>query len=136
MGPEIIQETTYKIIKIKEKLKTARDRQKSYANKRRRQLEFQVGDQVMLKISPWNGIVRFGKRGKLSPRYIRPFRIVARVGEVAYRLELPEELRVNEKLRYDEKPIQITDIKIKKLRSKQIPLVKVEWQFYKGHQAT
>ncbi|GJW88870.1 putative reverse transcriptase domain-containing protein [Tanacetum coccineum] len=93
MGPEIIQETTDKIVEIKEKLKTARDRQKSYANKRMRELEFQVRDRVMLKISPWKGIVRFGKKGKLSPQYFRPFKIIARVGEVPYRLELPEELR-------------------------------------------
>ncbi|GJW43603.1 putative reverse transcriptase domain-containing protein, partial [Tanacetum coccineum] len=93
MGSEIIQETTDKIIEIKEKLKIARDQQKSYANKRRRELEFQVRDRVMLKISPWKGIVRYDKKGKLSPRYIGPFKIVARVGEVAYRLELPEELR-------------------------------------------
>ncbi|GJU31228.1 putative reverse transcriptase domain-containing protein [Tanacetum coccineum] len=147
MGSEIIQETTDKIIEIKEKLKMARDQQKSYANKRRRELEFQVRERVMLKISPWKGIVRydnvcanittiFGKKGKLSPRYIGPFKIVARVGEVAYRLELPEELRVNEKLRYDEEPIQIIDKKIMKLRSKPIPLVKVEWQFHRGPQAT
>ena len=92
-GPEIVQETTDKIVQIKERLKVAQDRQRSYANKRRRSLEFQVGDRVMLKMSPWKGIVRFGKRGKLSPRYIGPFEVVARVGEVAYRLKLPERLQ-------------------------------------------
>ncbi|GKD24767.1 hypothetical protein Tco_1230981 [Tanacetum coccineum] len=81
----------------------------------------------MLKISPWKGIVRFGKKGKLSLRYIGPFKIIARVGEVAYRLELPEERRES---------IQILDKKIMKLRSKRIPLVKVEWQFHRGPQAT
>ncbi|GJR43945.1 hypothetical protein Tco_1312048 [Tanacetum coccineum] len=59
-------------------------------------MEFEVGDRVMLKVSPWKGVVRFGKRGKLNPRYVRPFRVLAKVGKVAYRLELPQELsRVN-----------------------------------------
>ncbi|XP_024969609.1 uncharacterized protein LOC112508973 [Cynara cardunculus var. scolymus] len=82
-----------KIQQIRERLKIAQDRQKSYADKRRKPIEFQVGDRVMLKVSPWKGIIRFGKRGKLSPRYIGHYRITARVGEVAYKLELPEELQ-------------------------------------------
>ncbi|GJS78249.1 putative reverse transcriptase domain-containing protein [Tanacetum coccineum] len=155
--PQTLQE-------IKEKLKTARDRQKSYANKRRRELEFQIRDRVMLKISPWKGIVRFSKKRKLSLRYIGPSKIIIRVGEVAYCLELPKErrgihntfhvsnlrtclaaeskivsykeLQVNDKLCYDEESIQILDRKINKLRSKKIPLVKVEWQFHRGPQAT
>ncbi|GJR61199.1 hypothetical protein Tco_1503361 [Tanacetum coccineum] len=65
---------------------------KSYANRRRKPLEFEVGDKVMLKVSPWKGVIRFGKRGKLNPRYIGPFRIIAKVGTLAYRLELPEQL--------------------------------------------
>ncbi|GKE25629.1 putative reverse transcriptase domain-containing protein [Tanacetum coccineum] len=69
-----------------------KDRQRSYANVRRKPLEFQVGDRVMLKVSPWKGVIRFRKRGKLNPRYIGPFKILDRVGPVAYRLELPEEL--------------------------------------------
>ena len=79
-GPEIIRETTEKIVQIRERMRTARDRQKSYADKRRKPLEFQVGDQVLLKVSPWKGMVRFGKRGKLNPRYIGPFEILARIG--------------------------------------------------------
>ncbi|GKG36413.1 hypothetical protein Tco_0444091, partial [Tanacetum coccineum] len=81
-----------KIVQIKERLKTARSRQKSYADKRRKPLEFQVGDRVLLKVSPWKGVVRFGKKGKLAPRYVGPFEIVEHVGPVAYRLKLPQEL--------------------------------------------
>ncbi|KAI3811062.1 hypothetical protein L1987_20778 [Smallanthus sonchifolius] len=76
---------------IKARMKAAKDRHKSYADKRRRDLEFQVGDMV-LKVSPWKGIIRFRRRGKLSPRFVRPFKILARVGQVAYRLDLPVEL--------------------------------------------
>ncbi|GJT86487.1 putative reverse transcriptase domain-containing protein [Tanacetum coccineum] len=74
------------------RLKTARSRQKSYADKRRKPLEFKVGDRVLLKVSPWKGVVRFGKKGKLAPRYVGPFEIIERVGLVAYRLKLPQEL--------------------------------------------
>ncbi|GKC35182.1 putative reverse transcriptase domain-containing protein [Tanacetum coccineum] len=91
-GPEIVRETTEKIIQIKHRLQALRDRQRSYADKRRKPLEFQVGDKVMLKVSPWKGVIRFGKRGKLNPRYIGPFKILAKVGTVAYRLALPEQL--------------------------------------------
>ncbi|GJR28581.1 putative reverse transcriptase domain-containing protein [Tanacetum coccineum] len=85
--PELIQETTEKIIQIKQRMQTARDRQKSYADLKRKPMEFQVGDKVMLKVSPWKGVVRFGKRGKLNPRYVGPFKVIERVGEVAYKLE-------------------------------------------------
>ncbi|GJX44937.1 putative reverse transcriptase domain-containing protein [Tanacetum coccineum] len=90
--PEIVQETTKKIVQIRERLNMARSRQKSYADKRRKPLEFQVGDRVLLKVSPWKGVVRFGKKGKLAPRYVGPFEIVECVGPVAYRLKLPQEL--------------------------------------------
>ncbi|GKB12420.1 putative reverse transcriptase domain-containing protein [Tanacetum coccineum] len=75
-----------------EKLKAARDRQKSYADNRRKPLEFEVGDRVMLKVSPWKGVIHFGKKGKLTPRYVGPFEILKRISPVAYRLRLPEEL--------------------------------------------
>ncbi|GJV03454.1 putative reverse transcriptase domain-containing protein [Tanacetum coccineum] len=92
-GLEMIHETTEKIVQIKNHLLTARSRQKSYADRRSKTLEFEVGNMVLLKVSPWKGAVHFGKHGKLSPRYIRPFKILARVGPVAYTLELPEELK-------------------------------------------
>ncbi|GJW32790.1 putative reverse transcriptase domain-containing protein [Tanacetum coccineum] len=79
-------------LQIKQRMQAARDRQKSYADLKRKPMEFQVGDKVMLKVSPWKGVVRFGKRGKLNPRYVGPFKVIERVGEVAYKLELPEEL--------------------------------------------
>ncbi|GJS78340.1 putative reverse transcriptase domain-containing protein [Tanacetum coccineum] len=91
-GPELIQETTEKIVLIKQRMQAAQDRQKSYADQKRKPMEFEVGDRVMLKVSPWKGVVRFGKRGKLNPRYVGPFKVLAKVGKVAYRLELPQEL--------------------------------------------
>nr|GEV19329.1 putative reverse transcriptase domain-containing protein [Tanacetum cinerariifolium] len=92
-GLELIRDTTEKIVQIKNRLLTARSRQKSYAYKRTKPLEFEVGDMVLLKVSPWKGVVHFEKLKKLSPHYIGQFRIVARVGPVAYTLELPEELK-------------------------------------------
>nr|GEU58529.1 putative reverse transcriptase domain-containing protein [Tanacetum cinerariifolium] len=87
-----ILETIEKIVQIKQRLQAACDRQKSYANVRHKPLKFQVGDKVMLKISPWKGVVRFRKRGKLNPRYIGPFKVLAKVGTITYRLELPQQL--------------------------------------------
>ncbi|KAM0044820.1 putative nucleotidyltransferase, Ribonuclease H [Helianthus debilis subsp. tardiflorus] len=163
-GPEIVQETTDKIIQVKERLKTARDRQKSYANNRRKPLEFQVGNKVLLKVSPWKGMVRFIKRGKLNPRYIGPFEIIRRIGPVAYQLRLPEEMagihdvfhvsnlkkcladeslivplkdiEVNEQLKFVERPLQIEDKKIKNLKHKRLVLVKVKWDSKRGPEYT
>ncbi|GJZ56200.1 putative reverse transcriptase domain-containing protein [Tanacetum coccineum] len=164
IGPEIVQETTEKIVQIKERLKTARSRQKSYADKRRKPLEFQVGDRVLLKVSPWKGVVRFGKKGKLAPRYVGPFEIVERVGPVAYRLKLPQELscvhdtfhvsnlkkclaepdvqvpldeiEIDENLRFVEEPIEIVERDVKKLKRRRIPLVKVRWNSRQGAEYT
>ncbi|GJS79213.1 hypothetical protein Tco_0729094 [Tanacetum coccineum] len=144
IGPEIVQETTDKIIQIKERLKTARDRQKSYADNRRKPLKFSRGDKVLLKVLPWKGIVYFGKGSKLSPRYVGPFEIVKRVGPVAYRLHLPqelvgihdtfhvsnlkkfladvklhvplEEIKIEKGLCFVEEPIEVMDRDVKKLK--------------------
>ena len=75
-GPELLQETTDKIHQIRDNLLKARSRHKSYADRRHKPLEFDVGDHVLLKVSPWKGVVRFGKKGKLAPRYVGPFRIL------------------------------------------------------------
>ncbi|KAM0061097.1 putative nucleotidyltransferase, Ribonuclease H [Helianthus debilis subsp. tardiflorus] len=161
---DVVKATSEKFDQIKARMKAAQDRQRSYADKHRRPIEFNVGDRVMLKVSPWKGIIRFRKRGKLSPRYIGPFRILARIGEVAYRLELPDELagihptfhvshlrrcladenahvplndiEVDERLNYMEQPVAILDRKEKRLRSKVIPMVKVQWKHHKGSEAT
>ncbi|GKA90846.1 putative reverse transcriptase domain-containing protein [Tanacetum coccineum] len=99
------------IDEIKEKLKAVRDPQKSYADNRRKPLEFEVGDRVLLKVSPWKGVIRFGKRGKLVPRYVGPFEILERIGPVAYRLRLPEELSGRQDSLFVEEPVEIRSLK-------------------------
>nr|GFD52208.1 putative nucleotidyltransferase, ribonuclease H [Tanacetum cinerariifolium] len=91
-GPELIEVTNEKVAIAKEKLKEARTRQKSYADKHRRSIEFQLGDRVFLKVSPVRRVRRFGIKGKISPRFIGPFEILDRVGEVSYQLALPPQL--------------------------------------------
>ncbi|GJU53737.1 putative reverse transcriptase domain-containing protein [Tanacetum coccineum] len=163
-GPEIVQETTEKIIQVKQRMQAARDRQKSYADLKRKPMEFEVGDKVMLKVSPWKGVVRFGKRGKLNPRFVGPFKVIKRVGDVAYKLELPEELsrvhntfhvsnlkkchadkplavpldglHFDDKLQFVEEPIEITDREVKRLKQSRIPLVKVRWNSKRGPEFT
>ncbi|GKG19777.1 hypothetical protein Tco_0376876, partial [Tanacetum coccineum] len=85
-GLGIVQEITEKIIQIKQRMQVSCDRQKSYADLKRKPMEFQVGDKVMFKVSPWKEVVRFGKRGKLNPRYVGPFKVLETVGSVAYKL--------------------------------------------------
>ncbi|KAL0313697.1 UNVERIFIED_CONTAM: Retrovirus-related Pol polyprotein from transposon, partial [Sesamum calycinum] len=149
---------------VKKCLKAAHDRQKSYADKHRREMEYEVGEKVFLKVSPWRGILRFGKQGKLSPRYIGPYQILERVGPLAYRLALPAELsqihdvfhvsmlrryrsdpshilreseiEVSDGLIYVEEPIEILDRSIKKLRNKEILIVKVRWNHHSRREAT
>ncbi|GJT89893.1 putative reverse transcriptase domain-containing protein [Tanacetum coccineum] len=154
-GLELVQETTEKIIQIKQRMQVAYDRQKSYADLKHKPMEFQVGDKVMLKVSPWKGVVHFGKWGKLNPRYVRPFKVLERVGDVAYKLELPEELsrvhntfhvsnlkkfhadeplavpldglRFDDKLHFVEEPVEIMDHEVKRLNRSRIPIIKVRW---------
>nr|GEX48096.1 putative reverse transcriptase domain-containing protein [Tanacetum cinerariifolium] len=163
-GPKIIHETTEKINQIKSRIQAASDRQKSYANLKRKLMDFQVGDRVMLKVSPWKWVVRFSKRGKLNPRYIGPFKVLFKVIDVAYRLELPqqlsrvhntfhvsnlkkclsdeslvillEELRVDDKLHFVEEPVEVMDRKIKQLKRSRIPIIKVRWNSKRGPEFT
>ncbi|GKE52235.1 putative reverse transcriptase domain-containing protein, partial [Tanacetum coccineum] len=125
--PEIVQETTKKISQIKDRLKTTRDHQKSYADKRRKPLEFSVGDHFLLKVSPWKGVVRFEKKGKLEPRFVGPFKITKRIGPVAYRLRLPKELNgVHDTfhLNFMEEPVEILEREFRKLKQSRIAIVK------------
>uniref|UniRef100_A0A2N9GE10 RNA-directed DNA polymerase n=1 Tax=Fagus sylvatica TaxID=28930 RepID=A0A2N9GE10_FAGSY len=156
LGPEIIQRTCEKVDLIRERLRTAQSRQKSYADKRRKDLEFEVGDMVFLRVAPMKGVMRFGKKGKLSPRFVGPFEILEKIGPVAYRLALPpalsgihnvfhvsmlrkyipepshvlsyDQLQIKDDLSYEEVPIEILDRKEHMLRTKSIPLVKVLWR--------
>nr|GEV58986.1 putative reverse transcriptase domain-containing protein [Tanacetum cinerariifolium] len=162
--PELIQETTEKIIQIKQRMQAACDRQKGYADLKRKPMEFQVGDKVMLKVSPGKRVVRFGKRGKLNPRYVGPFKVLERFGDVAYKLDLPEELsrvyntfhvsklkkchadeslavsldglHVDDKLHFVEELVEIMDRKVKRLKRSCIPLVKVRWNSKRGPEFT
>nr|GEY21449.1 putative reverse transcriptase domain-containing protein [Tanacetum cinerariifolium] len=104
---------------------------KSYAVLKYKPMEFQIGDKVMLKVSPWKGVVRFGKCGKLNPRYVGPFKVIARVGSVAYKLKLPEELS-----RFVEEPVEIMDREVKRLRNSRVPIVKVRWNSRRGPEFT
>ncbi|GJW77674.1 putative reverse transcriptase domain-containing protein [Tanacetum coccineum] len=124
---------------IKERLQAERDRQKSYADNRRKPLEFEVGDRVMLKVSPWKGVVSFGNKGKLAPRYVGPFEILERIGPAAYQLRLPvplNEIKVDKTLRFIEEPVEILGREIKSLKRSKIPLVKVRWDSKRGPEFT
>jgi len=164
LGPELVDQANEAIKKIKERLKVSQDRQKKYADRRRRPLEFEIGDNVFLKVAPVRGVMRFGRKGKLSPRYIGPFEIIERVGKTAYRLALPprlsgvhdvfhvsmlrkylwepshvlsyETIDVDPELSYQEQPIKILDRREKELRNKVIPLVKVLWRNHAVEEAT
>ena len=164
VGLELVQITSKKVKVVRDNLKIARDRQKSYADNRRRDLQFEIGDWVFLKIPSWKGVLRFGKRGKLRPRYIGPYEIISRVGPIAYILDLPSELskvhnvfhvsmlrkyipdpshvlrdqpvELKDNLTYKEQPMQIVDRKEQILRNKVIPLVKVLWGNHEREAAT
>ncbi|GJY15583.1 putative reverse transcriptase domain-containing protein [Tanacetum coccineum] len=153
-----------RVVLIKERLKAARDRQKSYVDTRRKPLEFEVGDQVLLKVSPWKGVVRFGNKGKLAHRYVGPFEIMEMIGHVAYRLRLPQELsgvhdtfhvsnlkkcladanlhvslgevKIDKTLRFVEELVVIMDREVKKLKLSRILIVKVRWNSKRGPEFT
>ncbi|GJX77343.1 retrotransposon protein, putative, ty3-gypsy subclass [Tanacetum coccineum] len=163
-GPEMIEVTNEKVAVAREKLKEAQTRQKSYADKHRRLLEFQPGEHVFLKVSPTRGVRRFGIKGKLSPRFIGPFEILERVGEVSYRLALPPQLshvhnvfhvsllrgykyhhlhvvsypfgQIREDLSYTEEPESILDRQVRVMRKKTIPFVKILWRNHPEREAT
>ncbi|GJW20471.1 putative reverse transcriptase domain-containing protein [Tanacetum coccineum] len=133
IGPEIMQETTEKISQIKDRLKDARDHQKSYVDKRIKPLEFSVGDHVLLKVSPWKGVVHFKRKGKLAPRLPQELNNVHDTFHVSNlkkcladpTLHVPlEEIQVDAKLNFVEEPVEILERKIKKLKRSRIPIVK------------
>nr|GFB67220.1 putative nucleotidyltransferase, ribonuclease H [Tanacetum cinerariifolium] len=162
--PELIEITNEKVAVAKEKLKEARSRQKSYADKHRRDLEFQVGDRVFLKVSPFRGVKRFGIKGKLSPRFIGPFEILERIGEVSYRLALPPQLShvhdvfhvsllrgyhyhplnvtsypfdlVQPNISLSEEPESILDRQERVMRNKTILFIKILWKNHPKREAT
>ncbi|KAL0534339.1 hypothetical protein IC582_028629 [Cucumis melo] len=164
MGPELVQSTNEAIQKIRSRMHTAQSRQKSYADVRRKDLEFEVGDKVFLKVAPMRGVLRFERRGKLSPRFVGPFEILERIGPVAYCLALPpslstvhdvfhvsmlrkyvpdpshvvdyEPLEIDENLSYTEQPVEVLAREVKTLRNKEIPLVKVLWRNHRIEEAT
>ena len=163
-GVDLVKETEEKVRLIRENMKIAQSRQKSYADKRRRSLSFEVGDYVYLKVSPMKGVTRFGVKGKLAPRYIGPYQILERCGKVAYRLDLPpqllsvhnvfhvsqlkkclrvpdhiihvEEIELKPDLTYSEYPIKILDQKDRVTRRRTIKYYKVQWNQHTEDEAT
>src|SRR5262249_6146779 len=164
VGPDLVQDVVDKVRIIQARVKEAQDRQKSWADQKRRVLEFEVGDHVYLKVNPIKSIRRVRVQGKLSPRYIGPFEVLERVGELAYRITLPpnlsgvhnvfhvsvlrkhvpdpdrvvelEPLQLKENLTYEEHLVKILDRKVQKLRSKEIKYVKVLWRNHSREEAT
>ncbi|KAK7264749.1 hypothetical protein RJT34_32359 [Clitoria ternatea] len=164
LGPELVQQTTDKIKIVQEKMKATQSRQKSYYDKRRKPLEFQEGDHVFLKVTPMTGVGRAMKSRKLTPRFIGPYQIIHKVSPLAYQIALPpflsnihnvfhvsnlrkyisdpthviepDVIQVKDNLTYDAPPVRISDRRIKQLRDKTIPLVKVIWSETRGEDAT
>nr|GFA22902.1 putative reverse transcriptase domain-containing protein [Tanacetum cinerariifolium] len=129
LGPELIQEMTEKIVQIKQRMQATRDRQKSYTDLKRKPMEFQVGDKVMLRVSPWKGVVRFGKRGKLNPRVYNTFHVSnLKKCHADEPLVVPlDGLHFNDKLHFVKEPVEIVDREVKRLKRSRIPLVMVRW---------
>ncbi|XP_025982142.1 uncharacterized protein LOC114391606 [Glycine soja] len=164
LGLEVVQQTTEKIKLIQERMRTAHSRQKSYHDKRRKDLEFEVGDHVFLRVTPWTRVGRALKSRKLTPHFIGPFQILKRVGPVAYQITLPpslsnlhnvfhvsqlhkyihdpshviewDDVQVKENLTYETLPLRIEDMRTKHLRGKEILLIKVIWGGASGEDAT
>ena len=164
LGPELVRHTKEAIEIIRKRLLAAQDRQRKYADQSRKDMNFEVGDQVLIKVSPWKGLSRFNKKGKLSPRYIGPFEVLIRVGKVAYELALPphmqhvrnvfhvsllkkyypdtkhvieyEPVDIKSNLSYVEQPVKILDREEKVLRNKSVRLVKVLWRNPKVEEST
>ncbi|GKE23960.1 putative reverse transcriptase domain-containing protein, partial [Tanacetum coccineum] len=137
LGTNLDMKTTEKIIQIKQRIQAAHDRQKSYADLKRKPMDFQVGDKVMLKVSPWKGVIRFGKWGKFNPRYVGPFKVLEKVRSIAYKLELWQDLsRVHNTFHFVEEPVEIMDRKVKRLRKSRVPIVKVRWNSRRGPEFT
>ncbi|XP_057985315.1 uncharacterized protein LOC131170274, partial [Hevea brasiliensis] len=162
--PELIQLTSEKVRLIRDRLLTAQSRQRSYADPKRKDVEFMIGDHVFLRVSPMKGIMRFGKKGKLSPRFVGPFEILERIGAVAYRLALspgfahvhpvfhismlrkyvpdpshilqPQTMQIRNDMSYEEQPVKILDRQIRKLQSKEVALIKVLWHNHSSSEAT
>ncbi|GKA45442.1 hypothetical protein Tco_0738238, partial [Tanacetum coccineum] len=160
----IVQETTEKIIRIKQRIQAACNRKKSCADLKRKPMEFQVGDRVMLMVLPWKRVVRFGKRRKLNPRYVRPFKVLEKVGSISYKHELPQELsmvhntfhvsnlkkcyadeslavpldglHIDDKLHFVEEPVEIMDQEVKQLKRSRILIFKVRWNSRRGPEFT
>ncbi|XP_028099051.1 uncharacterized protein LOC114298640 [Camellia sinensis] len=164
LGPELVQETTKNVKLIQQRLKTTQSRQKSYADVRRRYREYEVGDHMFIKMTPMKGQTRFDVKGKLALRCVRPYEILEKINPVTYRVALPlvmenmhnvfhvsilrDYLRdplhvielthvlLKDDYTYEERPMQIINRQIKRLRNKDIPLVKVNWQNHKRTYAT
>ena len=164
IGPDLIQETKEKVKMIRERLKVATNRQKSYADMNRKEVHYEIGEKVFLKVSPWKKVMRFGRKGKLSPRFIGPYEVIEKVGAVAYRLALPpklekihnvfhvsmlrryrsdpshvvssETIELRSYLTNEEEPVEILSQEVKEFWNKRIPLVKVLWRNHKTENAT
>ncbi|GJS27284.1 hypothetical protein Tco_0487904 [Tanacetum coccineum] len=135
--PELVQVTTEKISQIEDRLKATRDHQKSYADKKRKPLEFSVGDYVLLKASPWKGVVHFGKKGKLAPRFVGPFEIIKKKCLADQTMQVPlDEIQVDAKLNFVEEPVEISEREFKKLKRSRIAIVKVRWNLKHGPEFT
>ena len=164
IGPDLIKETEEKVKMIRERLKVATDKQKSYADMKRKDIRYEIGEKVFLKVSPWKKVMRFGKKGELSPRFIGPYEVIEKVGPIAYRLALPpdlekihnvfhvsmlrryrsdpshvvstETIELRPDLTYEEEPVDILAREVKELQNKKILLVKVLSRNHKTEDAT